>query len=118
MFKVVILVTRKEGMSREEFVDYYESTHVPLVRSSFPQLIEYRRNYVDTSEAILSPDAVTPNCDSITEMWFEERAGYDAMVAANDHPVIGPALANDAAQFMNLTKTSIFFVDEQGASPR
>ncbi len=116
MFKVVILVTRKPGMSRADFVRYYETQHVPLVRGHFPQLIEYRRNYVDMSEAILSPDAGTPNCDSITEMWFAERAGYDSMVAANDDPVVGPALANDAAQFMDLTKTSIFFVDERGAT--
>jgi len=116
MFKVVVLVTRKEGMSRVDFIRHYETVHVPLVRSSFPQLIEYRRNYVDLEGAILSPDAVMPNCDSITEMWFEDRAGYDQMVAANDHPVIGAALADDAAKFMNLTKTSIFFVDERGAS--
>ena len=116
MFKVVVLVTRKEGMSRADFVRHYETVHVPLVRSSFPQLIEYRRNYVDMEGAILSPDAALPNCDSITEMWFENRAGYDQMVAGNDHPVIGPALADDAAKFMNLTRTCIFFVDEQGAS--
>jgi uncharacterized protein (TIGR02118 family) len=116
MFKVVILVTRKQGMSRADFVHHYETVHAPLVRGYFPQLVEYRRNYIDMGEAILSPQAVVPGCDSITEMWFDDRAGYDQLVAANDHPVIGPALADDAAKFMDLTKTSIFFVDERGAS--
>jgi hypothetical protein len=29
MFKLMLLVRRKAGMSRAEFRDYYESTHAP-----------------------------------------------------------------------------------------
>ncbi len=118
MFKVMVLVTRKPGMSRADFIRHYETVHAPLVRGFFPQLLDYRRNYVDLSEAILSPHAVAPDCDSVTEMWFADRAGYERMTAANADPVVGPALADDAAKFMDLGKTSIFFVDEQGANPR
>lgn len=115
MFKVMIFVARKPGMSRADFVKHYETVHAPMVLRFFPHMLEYRRNYVDLSEAIVSPGAVSPDCDSITEMWFEDRAGYDRMTAANDDPVIGPALAEDAGKFMDVTKTCIFFVDEQGA---
>jgi uncharacterized protein (TIGR02118 family) len=116
MFKVMIMVTRKPGMSRADFVSHYETVHVPLVLRHFPHMLEYRRNYVDLSEAIVSPEGMAPSCDSITEMWFENRAGYHRMTAANDDPVIGPALADDARKFMDISKTTIFFVDERGAA--
>ncbi|MFT5417340.1 MAG: hypothetical protein ACI915_003677, partial [Gammaproteobacteria bacterium] len=36
MFKVIILIKRKNGMSVEEFRNYYEAKHAPLGASKIP----------------------------------------------------------------------------------
>ena len=39
MHKVAALIKRKPGLTRAEFMDYYERSHAPLARKSFPQLV-------------------------------------------------------------------------------
>ena len=33
MYKYMILMKKKASISREEFIDYYENQHVPLMRA-------------------------------------------------------------------------------------
>jgi uncharacterized protein (TIGR02118 family) len=115
MFKVIVLVTRKPGMSKADFIHHYENVHVPMVRRFFPQLIDYRRNYVELDGAMIFEGAAAPDFDSVTEMWFNDRAGYEELAAANDDPVKGPQLALDAELFMDTTKTRLLVVEEKGA---
>jgi hypothetical protein len=44
--KLIADVTAKPGMSRGDFIEYYESNHVPLVKQLLPSIGEYRRSYV------------------------------------------------------------------------
>jgi len=32
MFKVIALLSKKPGLSRDDFIEYYETKHVPLAR--------------------------------------------------------------------------------------
>ena len=116
MFKVIILIARKPGMAREAFMHHYETVHVPLVRRMFPQLVEYRRNYIDPAGTVVMPGAAAPDFDSVTEMWFHDRAGYDQMNAVNADPAKGALLAEDAALFLDPSKTRMLVVGEFGAS--
>jgi uncharacterized protein (TIGR02118 family) len=115
MFKVIILIAKKPGMAREDFAHHYETVHVPLVHRLVPQLVEYRRNYLDPAGMMTMPGAAATDFDSITEMWFNDRAGYEEMGALNADPVKGALLAEDAALFMDATKTRMFVVGEYGA---
>ena len=36
MIKVFGFLTRREGMQMQDFIDYYEPHHVPLIRSLAP----------------------------------------------------------------------------------
>ncbi len=116
MFKVIVLIEKKPGMSREDFIRHYETVHVPLVLSLVPTLVEYRRNYLDPADMIVMPGAAAPDFDGITEMWFHDRAGYEAMGALNADPVKGAALADDAGMFMDAAKTRMFVVGEHGGA--
>lgn len=114
MFKVIVMIARRPGMAREDFMRHYETTHVPLVHRLVPQLVEYRRNYIDPADQMVMPGAAAPDFDSITEMWFRDRAGYEAMGALNADPVGGKLLADDATLFMDASKTRMFVVEEHG----
>jgi uncharacterized protein (TIGR02118 family) len=114
MFKVIVMIARKAGLSREDFMHHYETTHVPLVHRLVPQLVEYRRNYIDPDDMMAMPGAAATDFDSVTEMWFADRAGYEAMSAINADPVAGALLAEDAALFLDADKTRMFVVGEYG----
>lgn len=114
MLKVIALLARKPGMSREAFIQHYESTHAPLGRRLFPQMVHYKRNYVDLSGAIIGPDAAPPDFDSVTEIWFRSRADFEAMLASHADPAIGHQIDSDEENFLDRGKTRFFIVEEHG----
>jgi uncharacterized protein (TIGR02118 family) len=116
MFKVIALITRRPDMTRVEFVEYYANNHVKLVWRVFPWTADYRRNFIDLSQSIIAPGLRAPDFDSITEMWFQDRAGYERMLAAHAEPELDKIMVADEGRFMDRTKTRFFIVDEYGAT--
>jgi uncharacterized protein (TIGR02118 family) len=113
MYKSIALLKAKPGMSREDFVRYYETRHAPLIRSLLPQIVEYRRNFIDLEGAFIFEGASAPDFDVITEIWYQDRAAYDAMVATVMKPEIDKQIAEDEARFLDRSKTRMFVVDEK-----
>ena len=116
MLKVVALLARKQGMSRDAFIRHYENTHAPLARRLFPQMLDYRRNYVDLAGAIIATGASVPDFDSVTEIWFRDRSDYEAMLASHADPAIGLLIDQDEENFLDRSKTRFFVVEEHGQS--
>ncbi len=109
MVKGVALIKRKPGLSPEEFRKHYEEVHAPLIRKSFPSLKRYARNFVNA--APFSRGAGEPEFDCITEMWFDDMQGFQAMVDAWGGEA-GRAIANDERRFLDRTKTVYLIVEE------
>ena len=116
MFKVIALITRRPDMTRDQFVEYYASNHVKLVWRVFPWTADYRRNFIDLGQSIIAPCLPAPDFDSITEMWFDDRAGYERMLSAHAAPELDAVMKADESRFMDRTKTRFFIVDEYGAT--
>ncbi len=70
MFKVMSLLKRKEGMTREEFYNWAKYEH-PKLAVELPNIRGYRSNVVRTEE----PEGAF---DSVSEMWFDDAAAFDA----------------------------------------
>jgi len=71
-FKAIILLARREDMSRDEFRQWWLEEHAPLAR----QLPELRRavfNLVTTQDA---------QFDGITELWFDSRRSFEEAYAS------------------------------------
>ncbi len=51
MIKVFGYLKRKPGLSSQEFADYYEQNHVPLVLSKAFVPLVYKRNYIQRGDA-------------------------------------------------------------------
>jgi hypothetical protein len=114
MFKAIAFLTRKPGMPQADFVDYYETRHSKLIWSLFPWIVEYRRNFIDMTGAIMGTAAPTPDFDVVTELWFQDRAGYDKMLSAHADPEVGGAVARDEENCFDRSKTRFFAVEEHG----
>jgi uncharacterized protein (TIGR02118 family) len=84
MFKAMILLTRREGMTHDLFVDWWLHQHVPLA-SSLPLLRKLVFNVVDSGHA-------EPGVDGIAELWFDGQADFEAAYVSD----VGVATAADS----------------------
>lgn len=110
MIKVIALLRRKAGLSREAFIANYETRHAPLILSLLPGIVDYRRNYVDLEGALESPVAAI-DFDSVTEMTFASREAYDSFLAHAGKPDVAAAIASDEENVFDRSATRVFVVD-------
>ena len=113
MLKSIALLKCKDGLSRAEFIAYYENNHVPLIRSLLPGICGYRRNFIEPEGAFVSAGAAARDFDVITELWFADRAAYDAAMTRHAQPEVGAAIAADEENFLDRSTTRMFVVDER-----
>ncbi|MFC6836394.1 EthD family reductase [Halomarina ordinaria] len=67
MYKATVCLPRNEGMSHEEYREYYENEHAPVV-DDLPGVRRYTLMFVEEDDAPY---------DSVAEMWFDDREAYD-----------------------------------------
>lgn len=114
--KLVALVWRKPELTHEEFVEYYERTHLPLIRKLLPFKMTHQRTYVrpDTEARKL---AVTVNSsatfDVVTQVWFDDMETLEAMLARQQEPEIAIQMAADEERFADRDRTIVFLGDER-----
>jgi EthD domain len=115
MLKVVCLMKAKPGLSHQEFRDYYENNHVPMVLKLLPLMADYRRSYVVPSAGSALDHmggSTDRGFDVITECWYRDQQDYDAMVALTRNSKIGQALAENEATFIDQDAMVVFIADE------
>jgi hypothetical protein len=120
VLKGIVLLKRKQGLTREEFLDYYETRHVPLVRTLLPSIGGYTRNYLDLTP-VASGGAVgaelpgdPPDFDVITELWFAGKPEYEKFLSALADPEVARRLRQDEETFLDRSTMRMFSVLEYG----
>ncbi len=114
MYKCIALLKCKPGLSREAFVDYYETRHSVLIRKLLPGILAYRRNYVDLAGAFVFPDAAPIDFDVITEIWLADREAYERFTAKAAEPEIARLIAEDEENLFDRGASRMFVVEERG----
>lgn len=114
MFKCVALLKRKDGMSPDAFVDYYENRHSVLIRRLLPGIVKYQRNFIVHEGAFAGPDAGPLGFDVVTEIWLDGRAAYDAFIAKAAEPDIARQIAEDEENLFDRRATRMFVVNVRG----
>jgi len=112
--KVIALLARKAGLTEEQFVNYYEDHHAPLILSIAPQIRDYRRNYLRREGAILAEAARWPEFDVVTELWFEDQTAFSAAMEAFTDPVNAARIARDEENVFDRSRTMFFVANERG----
>ena len=81
MIKVMSLLTRKEGMSREEFMREWVDVHAPMALS-VPGLKRYVLQLIveEPLRDDIPPQKVT--ADGIAELWFDDQATMQKVIAS------------------------------------
>ncbi len=117
MIKLVIYLHRKEGMSHEEFVDYWQNHHGPLVTRLKDKLRvkKYIQNVLQPGplqDGMNSRLQVPPACDGIAESWYESEVD---LATLRDDPEAVAALGElyqDELKFLDHSKLFVQVVRE------
>ena len=81
MIKVVTLLTRKPGMSREAFIEYYE-THHRIIGEKYLSgfATKYQRRYM-RSAGFREQDGDAPPFDVLMEIWYPDQEALNGALA-------------------------------------
>jgi uncharacterized protein (TIGR02118 family) len=102
MMKVVYVMFKKEGMSREEFRSYWKDTHAPVAKE-MPGLKEYVQNH-----ALVDAEGNEPPYDGFDELYFESQEAMEEALATQE----GQMTLNDLPNFCDMSKTLGIAVEE------
>jgi uncharacterized protein (TIGR02118 family) len=106
VIKVIVLLPRRDGMSREEFARYLRDHHFPIV-TKLPGLRRLVFNQV-----LPDPNSPPPAYDAVAEDWFDDLAAMGAAFASPE----GQAVIADAANFLDMARLQLLVVEEEEVS--
>ena len=122
MLKMVLLVRRKEGLSREEFIAHYKSTHAPLAETQLKNMSGYKRTFlIPASEVSEGSDdweskiPLTEQYDAMVEFEWASQEDFDADNAGLFGEA-GKILVADEEKFMDRSSMRFFIVADQEVS--
>jgi uncharacterized protein (TIGR02118 family) len=103
MIKLVYCITKKAGLTDEEFFRYWENIHAP-VGARIPRL----RRLVQSHRLTVPGDKYRPDYDGMAELWFDD---VEALLAARQSPE-WKASSEDEANFIDHSKIAYIVSEE------
>lgn len=108
MFKLITLLKRRPGMTREVFRDHYESRHRLIGEKYLTGFADhYVRRYVEPL-----PGGGEPGHDVIMEIWLPDRARFEALMQRLAEPEAAAEIAEDEERLFDRAATLTFTVSE------
>lgn len=116
MYKLISLVKRKPGLTKQQFKEYYENHHTKLGEKFLPPYcVKYSRRYLDPIVSPMKPDNEPgPDFDCQVDLWFIDEANYRAFEAsvASAPPEEIANIVADEENFCDRAQTVRYVVDE------
>jgi EthD domain-containing protein len=115
MLRAFWLAKRRPDMSRQDYMDYYETNHVLLGEEAIRgEALSYVRHYLNPAQ----PGDPAPVYDCVTEITFRDRASYDRcmarLVADKD---LTRRIVEDEARFIDRSATLHYIVENRASDP-
>lgn len=117
MIKLVYCVTRKPGLSRDDFIKTWLHDHGPLVKQYAKAIraVRYVQSHTmitPINDALQESRGCEPPYDGITEVWWNSLAELEAGLATEEGQVAHLALRDDEARFIDLSRSRVFMSEE------
>jgi hypothetical protein len=120
MFKLIITVRKRAGMTLNEFTDYYKTKHLPFLGKTLPHTSRgptlMRLNIVKPDDPFLKvvgdnrADS-NPPFDCISEIGFENREDAEAAMATFFDPKYLDKVKQDERNFVDLSSIRYYVVE-------
>jgi hypothetical protein len=88
---------KKDDLSLQEFIDYYEGKHVPLIFGLAPVPIIYKGEYLAGER--LTGEGYEADFDIMTELGSADRQVFDVRLAERGKSGVGQIVANEERFF-------------------
>ena len=118
MIKLVMCLTRRSDLTREEFMDYWENKHGPFFMSNADAM--GAKKYVQSqtinsplNEGMRASRDMQPEYDGVAEVWFESEEALIEGMSSPEGQKLGALLLEDEKNFIDHTKSSAFIVVEK-----
>ncbi len=110
MIKSISLLTRKDGLTHEQFVRHWVEIHAPLAHA-VPELRRYVQSHIVEERRRPDIPALDVEVDGIAELWYDDRESMARAMASPE----SKALHADGARFIGRIKS--FTVEERVIVP-
>jgi uncharacterized protein (TIGR02118 family) len=113
MIKLIALIKRRADLTLEEFAEYYEHRHMPLVARSLPPEVGAAIVHYEQNHAVqLGSGRTEPAYDCVTEFTFHDVAGVRLWSDWYNGPG-GAVLRDDEEHFMDKSRRVVIVADER-----
>jgi uncharacterized protein (TIGR02118 family) len=103
MVKLIYCITKKAGITDEEFFKYWKNVHGPI-GARIPGV----RKLVQSHRPTIAGDKRKPDNDGVAELWFDDA---EALVAARKSPE-WKLSTEDEPNFIDHSKVAYFVSEE------
>ena len=119
MHKLILLIKRKPGTTKEQFREHYENTHAPLAKKVMPKLAAYKRTFLQPlfetengGESFdLSQSTAALDYDVCTEFFWKTEEDMQEAFEFMRSPA-GQVLVEDEMRFMDRDSMSFYLGTE------
>lgn len=117
MIKLVYCITRKAGMSPEEFRRTWLEDHGPIVKrhAAAIRAVRYVQSHTamdELNEGLKASRGLEEPYDGITEVWWNSREDLEASLSTPDGIDAGQALLEDEKRFIDFSRSRVFITEE------
>lgn len=111
MRKAYYFLWHRAGIDRNEFMEYYENTHLDLIIDKVPKHDDFRRSYPAWDRSSTPLQGLKP-FDAITAITYEKRATFEEAVAIVYSQPFNKIIIEDELRFLNRSRMRFVVVDE------
>lgn len=113
IYKILLPMKRKPGMSTQDFRDYYENHHAPLAAKYSTALLRYVRTYLEPHPHPETGAATEPPYDVITELWFDDETTYRSTLQYLTTTKMPPEIVEDEERLFDRSSFCILTTVER-----
>ncbi len=122
MIRITFCLTKRDGLSLEEFQDYWLNKHAPLVKSVASELRikkyvqlhtrEWPENDAARASRAGSLEAAPAIYDGVAELWWESLEDLRAAIETDEGQAAGRLLLEDEAKFIDFARSPLWYGEE------
>jgi len=111
MQKSFYFLQRRPGMTREEYITYYETVHRPLITANLPRPLDFRRHFPLWSSSTQTASAAS-RFDSLTAITHQTHQAFlDSFKRYSSSP-FNPIVVEDETRFIDRGRMCFMPVEE------
>ena len=118
MIKLTFCLRRKQGLSLEQFQDYWLNTHAPIVRKQMDAL--HIRGYVQVhqlaasglNDLLRASRNAPPAYDGIAELWYDSVEDLESTMQTDEALEAVRILLEDEKNFIDLENSPLWLNEE------